>query len=188
MTDLDQPWQNIITHRFCLYSPLQLVKFMFSRIQIEIILGNLILCPYKFLDWTGRVFLVIVLMQYEAIPKESGGIFLNIGRKDGFVPFQINSATVIIHEVISKDERVCSRDSHAMTTPPSCFTDEAVCLGSFAVPFFSPHFCSPITLFIFVSSVHKHSSKTLLAHLCAFLQTLILPFYFWCWSKVCIFL
>ncbi len=40
--------------------------------------------------------------------------------------------------------------------------------------------------FIFVSSVHKHSSKTLLAHLCAFLQTLILPFYFWCWSEVCI--
>ncbi len=30
--------------------------------------------------------------------------------------------------------------------------------------------------------------KTLLAHLCAFLQTLILPFYFCCWSKVCIFL
>ncbi len=28
---------------------------------------------------------------------------------------------------------------HVMTTPP-CFTDEAVCLGSFAVPFFSPHF------------------------------------------------
>ncbi len=42
--------------------------------------------------------------------------------------------------------------------------------------------------FIFVSSVHKHSSKTLLAHLCAFLQTLILPFYFWCWSEVCILL
>ncbi len=34
----------------------------------------------------------------------------------------------------------------------------------------------------------KHSSKTLLAHLCAFLQTLILPFYFWCWSEVCILL
>ncbi len=60
---------------------------MFNRIQIEINLGNLFLCPYKLLDWTGRVFLVIVLMQYEAIPKESGGIFLNIGRKDGFVPF-----------------------------------------------------------------------------------------------------
>ncbi len=40
----------------------------------------------------------------------------------------------------------------------------------------------------FVSSVHKHSSKTLLAHLCAFLQTLILAFYFWCWSEVCILL
>ncbi len=59
--------------------------------------------------------------------------------------------------------------------------------------------CSPLFLhtfafpslrlrFIFVSSVHKHSSKTLLAHLCAFLQTLILPFYFWCWSEVCILL
>ncbi len=33
-----------------------------------------------------------------------------------------------------------------------------------------------------------NSSKTLLAHLCAFLQTLILPFCFWCWSEVCILL
>ncbi len=41
---------------------------------------------------------------------------------------------------------------------------------------------------IFVSLVHTYSSKTLLAHLCAFLQTLILPFYFWCWSEVCILL
>ncbi len=38
-------------------------------------------------------------MQYEALPNESGGIFLNIGRQDGFVHFQINSA------VISKVER-----------------------------------------------------------------------------------
>ncbi len=35
--------------------------------------------------------------QYEALPNESGVIFLNIGRQYGFVPFQINSATVIIH-------------------------------------------------------------------------------------------
>ncbi len=42
-------------------------------------------------------FWVIVLMQYEALPNESGGIFLNIGRQDGFVSFQINSATVIMH-------------------------------------------------------------------------------------------
>ncbi len=27
--------------------------------------------------------------------------------------------------------------AHAMTPPPPCFTDEGVCLGSFAVPFFS---------------------------------------------------
>ncbi len=31
--------------------------------------------------------------------------------------------------------------AHAMTPPPPCFTVEAVCLGSFAVPFFSSHFC-----------------------------------------------
>ncbi len=38
---------------------------------------------------------------------------LRLGRQDGFVPFQIHSATVIKHQVISKDERACSRDSHA---------------------------------------------------------------------------
>ncbi len=73
-----------------------------------------------------------------------------------------------------------------MTTPPPCFTDEAVCLGSFAVSFFFLHiFAFPL---VFVSSVNKHSSKTLLAHLCDFWQPLILPFYFWCWSEVCILL
>ncbi len=30
------------------------------------------------------------------------------------------------------------------TPPPPCFTDEAVCLGSFAVPFYL-HFCFPVT-------------------------------------------
>ncbi len=35
--------------------------------------------------------------------------------------------------------------AHAMTPPPPCFTDEATCLGLFAVPFLSPHFCFPIT-------------------------------------------
>ncbi len=52
----------------------------------------------------------------------------------------------------------------------------------------SSYIKSPVKLRIFVSSVHKHSSKTLLVHLCAFLQTLILLFYFWCWSEVCILL
>ncbi len=55
-------------------------------------------------------------------------------------------------------------------------------------PFFFLHIFAFPSLVIIVSSVHKHSSKTLLAHLCTFLQTLILPFYFWCWSEVCILL
>ncbi len=33
-------------------------------------------------------------MQYEALSNSFGGIFLNIGRQDGFISFQINSATV----------------------------------------------------------------------------------------------
>ncbi len=96
------------------------------------------------LIWTGRVFWLIVLMQYEALPNESGGIFLNIGRQDSFVPFQIHSATVIIHSVISKVPETAMH-AHTVTPPPPCFTDEAVCLGSFEVPFLSPHFCFPIT-------------------------------------------
>ncbi len=43
-------------------------------------------------DWLGQS------KHFEAlIANESGDIFLNIGRQDGFVPFQINSAIVIIH-------------------------------------------------------------------------------------------
>ncbi len=65
-------------------------------LNLEIDLSNLrlsISLPL-YIPW---LFWVIVLMQYETLSNESGGIFLNIGRQDGFVPFQINSATVIIH-------------------------------------------------------------------------------------------
>ncbi len=131
-------------------------------------------------------------MQYEALPNESGGIFLNIGRQDGFVPFQINSATVIIHYFISKDERACSRDSHACpchdNTSTMLYRWSCILWIICSSLFFSTLLLSLRYRFIFVSSVHKHSSKTLLAHLCAFLLTLILPCYFWCWSEVCILL
>ncbi len=38
-------------------------------------------------------------MQYEALPNESGGIFLNIGRQDGFEPFQIHLVCVCPHRM-----------------------------------------------------------------------------------------
>ncbi len=77
--------------------------------------------------------------------------------------------------------------AHAMTPPPPCFTDAWDLLQ---LPFFLHIFAFPSLRwrFIFVSSVHKHRSKTLLTHFRAFLQTLILSFYIWCWSEVCILL
>ncbi len=70
-----------------------------SDLNLEIDLGNLKLSislplSIPWLNWQG------VLMQYEALPSESGGIFLNISRQDGSVHFQLHSATVtfvIIH-------------------------------------------------------------------------------------------
>ncbi len=68
--------------------------------------------------------------------------------------------------------------AHAMTPPPPCFTDEAVCLGSFAVPFFST--------FLLSHHLDKGSSLShrsintvpklfwLTFALCFFLQTLVL--------------
>ncbi len=35
--------------------------------------------------------------------------------------------------------------AHAMTPPPPCFTDEAVCFGIICSSLFSPQFCFPIT-------------------------------------------
>ncbi len=35
------------------------------------------LCPYKLLDWTSRVFWVIVLMQYEALPNSFIHLFIH---------------------------------------------------------------------------------------------------------------
>ncbi len=86
---------------------------------------------------------------------------------------------------------------HAMTPPPPCFTDEAVCLGSFAVPFFSPHFLLSHHLDKGSSLSHclplSHRSINTVPKLfwltfVLFFQTLILPFYFLCWSEVCILL
>ncbi len=102
----------------------------------------------KFLDWTGRVFWVIVLIQYEALPNESGGILLNIGKQDGLYP---SKWILLLLSCIKSSVKLrgpvpeTAMHAHVMTPPPLCFTDEAVCLGSFSAPFFSPHFCFPIT-------------------------------------------
>ncbi len=93
------------------------------------------------LNWQG------VLMQYEALPSESGGIFLNISRQDGSVPFQLPFHSKVTHQSLLSSYikslvklrgpvPEAAMHAHAMTPPPPCFTDEAVCLGSFAVPFF----------------------------------------------------
>ncbi len=128
-------------------------NYVQSDLNLEIDLGNLrlsISLPLysKLFDWTGRVFWIIVLMQNEAFPNESGGMFLNICRQYGFVLFQIHSATVIIREVISKVERVCSRDRCSC----SCHDTASTMLYTWGCMFgiicsfpFSPHFCFPVT-------------------------------------------
>ncbi len=78
--------------------------------------------------------------------------------------------------------------AHAMTPPPPCFTDEAVCLGSFAVPFFLH-----IQHILDKGSSLSHRSintdpKLFWLTFVLFCKLLILPFYFWCWSEVCILL
>ncbi len=71
-----------------------------SDLNLEIDLGNLRLSIYlplyiPWLNWQG-----VLGRSSDAIWSTSQLIwwhFLNIGSQDGFVPFQINSATVIIH-------------------------------------------------------------------------------------------
>ncbi len=76
-------------------------------------------------------------MQCEALSDESGGIFLNIGSQDVFskfillLPSYIKSSLKLRGPVPETAVHVT-----AMSPLPPCFTDEAVCLGSFAVPFF----------------------------------------------------
>ncbi len=74
------------------YSPLQLMKYMFkSDLNLEIEQSKTFhfFGLIKSLTETGWVFWVIVLTQYEALPNESGGIFLNIGRRDGLYPYKL---------------------------------------------------------------------------------------------------
>ncbi len=61
-------------------------------------------------------------------------------------------------------EPVQTSNAQAMTPPPPCFTDEAVCLGSFAVYLFSTFLLSHHLgqRFIFFSSAHKYSNLVFL--------------------------
>ncbi len=97
------------------------------------------------LDWTGRVFWVIVLMQYEALPNESGGIFLNIGRQDGFGPFQIYSLSSHIKSSVKLRGSV---PETACMPMPWHHLHHALQMRLYAWDLlqfpFSPHFCFPI--------------------------------------------
>ncbi len=89
------------------------------------------------------MFLVIVLMQYEALPNESGGIFLNIGMVLYPSKFILLLSSYIKSSVKLKGPvPETAMHAHAMTPPTPCFTDEAVCLGLFAGPFFLHIFAS----------------------------------------------
>ncbi len=133
-------------------------------------------------------------MQYEALLNESGDIFLNIGGQDGFVPFQIHSATVIIHQVISKVERACSRDSHVCP----CHDTTSTMLYRWGCMLGIIYSSLLFSRFLLSHHLDKGSSlshrsintvpKLFWLTFVLFLQTRILPFYFWCWSEVCILL
>ncbi len=89
------PTFNSANYSCCLFMGVSAFTLLFSW-------GNSRSIEFKSGDWLGQCktfhfiafinsltgcfgFWVIVLMQYEALPHESGDIFVNIGRKDGFV-------------------------------------------------------------------------------------------------------
>ncbi len=71
--------------------------------------------------------------------------------------------------------------AHAMTLPPPCFTDEVVCLGSWAVTFLLHTLLFPSLWYklILVSSVHRMLFQNCEGFLDVVWQTLIWPSCFW---------
>ncbi len=71
--------------------------------------------------------------------------------------------------------------AHAMTLPPPCFTDEVVCLGSWAVTFLLHTLLFPSLWYklILVSSVHRMLFQNCEGFLDVVWQTLIWPSRFW---------
>ncbi len=71
--------------------------------------------------------------------------------------------------------------AHAMTLPPPCFTDEVVCLGSWAVPFLLHTLLFPSLWYklILVSSVHRMLFQNCEGFFRCRLATLIWPSCFW---------
>ncbi len=71
--------------------------------------------------------------------------------------------------------------AHAMTLPPPCFTDEVVCLGSWAVTFLLHTLLFPSLWYklILVSSVHRMLFQNCEGFLDVIWQTLIWPSCFW---------
>ncbi len=84
----------------------------------------------------------------EAPSNEFWSIWLNMSRLICPKHFRNHPAAFVSSHIINKYKRTSSTGSihaHAMTLPPPCFTDEVVCLGSWAVPSFSYSYL-PITL------------------------------------------
>ncbi len=98
------------------------------------------LCPYKFLDWTGRCFGSLSWCNMKHFPMNLvafswilvGKMILHPSKLILLLSWYIKSSVKLRGPVPA-----AAMHAHAMTTPPPCFTDEAVCLGSFTVPFYN---------------------------------------------------
>ncbi len=103
---------------------------------------------------------VIVHLHCEAPSNEFWSIWLiwadNIARNTSeFILLLLSAVTSSINT--REPVPLAAIHAHAMTLPPPCFTDEVVCLGSWAVPFLLHTLLFPSLWYklILVSSVHR---------------------------------
>ena len=156
----------LVLGAFSLQFCLQQVKCMLNRIQVRSgdWLGHCITFNLFALKSSLVAFAVcfgslsICTVKRRPMSSEAFGWIWadNIARNTSeFILLLLSAATSSINT--REPVPLAAIHAHAMTLPPPCFTDEAVCFGSWAVPFLLHTLLFPSFWYklIFVSSVHR---------------------------------
>ncbi len=154
----------LVLGAFSLQFCLQQVKCMLNRIQVRWLTWPLHNSPLLSLQKLFGCFCSMLgslsICTVKRRPKSSeafGWIWAdNIARNTSeFILLLLSAVTSSINT--REPVTLAAIHAHAMTLPPPCFTDEVVCLGSWAVPFLLHTLLFPSLWYklILVSSVHR---------------------------------
>ena len=163
LLDLHCSHLHLVLGAICLQSGLQQVKFMLSWIEVRWLtwpVKKIPLLPENVLGCLDYMFLIILLLHDESSSNQFWWICLHLSRQA--VSVYLLSASFCCyqqwhHQWTSEPVPVVAIHAQTITLSPPCLTDEVVCFGSWAVPFFLHTYLFPILWYrlIFVWYIHN---------------------------------